>query len=508
LNHRVSLLRLYRNLSALLVLSFFLPSVSAKETTPEEAQLEEAFRRRTVDLEATYARDLLRAGAWAAQKGLRAEAKEVVATVKAFAPRAKGLKKLRRQLKKKPTTEVEAADLPKLKKSLASRLSKAKSSQAKRLFDLATQCMKLGLFTRSYDLIGEVLELDTDYKKARRILGFTLERKTKTWISNWEASMRKKHFLTKEGWIPKKWKKKWDSGLRNYKGKWVSIEEEKRIRTRNEYNPYRAETEHFSVSTNLGRQVAYEYAVLLEDFYRQFFRVFIGYYDQIAGAKLLFNRAAAKTKHKVKLFPTHKEYLTHIKAEHGNHKLLRESAGFYTSSDKRSRFYWTADLESTLDTMYHEITHQLLAETKGSSSSHNSKGNNWVVEGVAVYAETWLKEDGVWKPGKNTKQPELQRAKEGVRSFRLGEFVRIDNKEFHKEGRGMNYAISGAIAHFFMHYDDEVYKEDFVRFLSAYYAGEVKEGSLVDFIEVEGTESPAAAFARLNEQFVKYVEEL
>ena len=492
--------------TGLLLSSLFLSSAAAVPPPADEEQIEEALRRRTLSLDETYARELLRAGAWARKKGLRKEAKEVVATVRDFAPRAKGLKKLARLLKKPGEAEVDEDALPKLQKSLQSRLSKARSSQAKRLFTFAKQCMRAGLFTRSFDLIGEVLKFDPQHKKARTILGFKLDRKTKTWITAWEYGMRKKYFLTDEGWIPRKWKKKWDAGQRNYKGQWVSVAEEKRIRTRNEYNAYRVETEHFAVQTNLGRDVAYKYALLLEDFYRQFFRVFIGYYDQVAGAKLLFNRASRKEKHEVYLFPSRQEYLTHVKSERGNEKLLQESAGFYSPGD-RSRFYWSENLESTLDTMYHEITHQLLAETKATARG-SSQGNNWVVEGVAVYAETWLKEDGVWYPGKNTKQHELQRAKRGVQGFRLSDFARIDSKRFHAEGRGMNYALSGALAHFFLHYDDELYKEDFVRFLSAFYAGKVKEDSLVEFIKVEGSNGPADAFARLSEQFIEYVESL
>ena len=54
-----------------------------------------------------------------------------------------------------------------------------------------------------------------------------------------------------------------------------------------------------------------------------------------------------------------------IKAEHGNESLLRESAGFYTGAgDRCSHFYWTADQEDVLATLYHEVTHQLFAETK------------------------------------------------------------------------------------------------------------------------------------------------
>jgi hypothetical protein len=299
-------------------------------------------------------------------------------------------------------------------------------------------------------------------------------------------------------------------GLRNYKDKWVTVEEEKRIRTRNEYDPFRVETEHFEVATNLGRKEAWEYAQLLEDFYGQFFRVFIGYYDQVAGAQLLFNQATAKKKHRVYLFPTHEDYLTHVKAEHGNQKLLRESAGFYSHGERISRFFWSQNLEATFHTMYHEVTHQLLGETKETSSG-GSQGNNWVIEGIAVYAETWEKVGNEWFPGRKTGINELATAKGHLASgsgWKLSEFVRIDNDTFHKEGRGLNYAISGALAHFFMHYDDELHKEGFVRFLSAFYAGKVRDESLVEYLDLPSGLSTSEKFELVEKQFLEYMKGL
>ena len=43
-------------------------------------------------------------------------------------------------------------------------------------------------------------------------------------------------------------------------------------------------------------------------------------------------------------------------------------------------------------------------------------------------------------------------------------------------------ALAGALAHFFLHYEGGVYKEDFVRFLRKYYAGEVRPESLEEVI--------------------------
>ena len=66
--------------------------------------------------------------------------------------------------------------------------------------------------------------------------------------------------------MKKKDRKKWEKGLRSLNGNWVTIKEEKAARTRNAFNPYEVETEHFRIQTNLGRKQAFEYSRILESF--------------------------------------------------------------------------------------------------------------------------------------------------------------------------------------------------------------------------------------------------
>ena len=55
-----------------------------------------------------------------------------------------------------------------------------------------------------------------------------------------------------------------------------------------------------------------------------------------------------------------------------------------------------------------------------------------------------------------------------------------------------------------MHYNDEVYKEDFVRFLSAYYMGKISNDSLAEYIKIEG----GGGFNALEKQFKEYMATL
>ena len=483
------------------------PKPAVKKASPKDLALEKELLKATRKVETAHAKELEKIVTWAATNGLKAEAGKTVEKIAALDEEYSGLEKLRaKAAKAAPVDEGKAEDL---RKTFAKKVEDANEKNAARLFDFATKCMRVGLFTRAYDLVNAVIEADPDHKRARDILSYAWDPGAKTWISKWEASMKKDHFLTPEGWVPKKEKARWDKGLREYQGKWVPREEEERIRKRNEYNAASASTEHFEVRTNLGREKAFEFALLLEDFYRQFFRVYIGFYDQVAGAKLLFNQAKLKKKHQVLLFPSRARYEQFVRAEKGNDELLLESGGFYESGSRMSYFYWTDDLSGVLHTLYHEVTHQLFAETK--ERGGGSQGNNWIVEGIASYMESWVKVGGKWHPGANLGSNRLQTAKAFLSAnpgWSLASYARIGHDEFHRENRGLNYCLGAALSHFFMHHQDGIYKEDFVQLISAYYGGQLAEDSLGQYIAVEGASTPEEVVATLEKQFKEYMKDL
>jgi hypothetical protein len=378
---------------------------------------------------------------------------------------------------------------------------------------LAKSCAKVGLYTRCYDLVGEVLDLDPDNAEARKIRGFV--KKDGRWVSKFEAQLMKDNVLYKDkqgviqGWVPKKDVKKWDEGLRPFAGGWLPEEQEIQKRQQNEYRGWSVESEHFEVKTGVSRAAAYEWGQFLEDYYDAFFRNFLNFFDVEDGAKLLFDVKPLKKKHIVICFQDRNRYLQHVKAEHGNERILLESAGFFgpCGSIKCSHFYKTDDDESIM-TMLHECTHQLFDETK-EERSHGSQGNNWVVEGIASYIETWQKVGGKWVPGRNTNHGRLQIAKQFLAQnpgWKLSDFLAIGNKEFHEQNRGLNYCLAEALSHFLMHYDNERYREDFVRFIAIYYEGKARENSLYEHLQIPGPEAKRAEV--LEAQFKDYMSKL
>ncbi len=391
-----------------------------------------------------------------------------------------------------------------------------RKKRAELLFTLATKIGNIGLtakdgrlLLRTYDMFWEVIRLYPDHAQARKYLGFKRSR-SKTWITVWEYQMGKKYFLTEEGWFPAKRKRDYEKGLRPWQGTWIDEDKERQLRTRSNEDPYVVQGEHFQVASNLGRKKAWQLAVLLEDFYQQFIRVFFGYYDDVSAFELLFGsirrtrrgRApAASDRHHVILFPTQNDYLTYVRQECGNEPLLKDSAGFYSRYKRQSHFYWTDDLASAYSTLYHEVAHQLFAETR-KDVGRGSTGNYWVVESLAVYVETWKKAGGEWIVGAD------HRRIAGAKAFLspsctldLAGFIALDHKGFHGEGRAFHYALAGALCHFFMHYQNKRYTADFIRYVSEFYSGKATKNSLWTCLGVADKKG-------LERQFKEYLKKL
>ncbi|MEE8106626.1 MAG: hypothetical protein V3T86_13910 [Planctomycetota bacterium] len=98
----------------------------------------------------------------------------------------------------------------------------------------------------------------------------------------------------------------------------------------------------------------------------------------------------------VYLYESKKEYLSVSGTERPimRPEFLKWSAGYYSPSERVSRFYWYADLMAErriVGTFMHELTHQWLAEQNlqlpnGSQRSGAAPGY-WIIEGIANFME-------------------------------------------------------------------------------------------------------------------------
>jgi hypothetical protein len=375
-------------------------------------------------------------------------------------------------------------------KDIADKLRKAGEAPSTKLLDLAKKLYDAHQSIRCVEALSEALDANADHPNAEKIRGFEQidDGGKKIWVSHYEADLRKNHVLITaadgkpECWIQKKDKASWDKGLRpTWDGHWIPEKEERDRVKEHDMNWYVVESEHFAVKTPISRADAYEFGQLLEDYYKEYFKAFIAFFDDDKGLDYLLNRAPLKEKYRVFYYPDKHSYDLHVDNYHHGSKLLHESAGFFSAETvdcyPASHFYKTERKKDVLATTYHEVTHQLFSQTRKDESAR-SKNNNWVVEGVACYVETWGKDSkNNWVPGFDLNNGYLREAKAFLAEhpdWKLGELLATDHDTFHADGvRSRNYALSCALVYFLMHADGGQRREECVRFISDYYAGNV-----------------------------------
>jgi hypothetical protein len=511
----------FAQVSAILLGASLLAGIAvASDDKKRDLKEEEQLRKDSSKVEETHSKELEPIVKFCVEKKLKKQALELVGTIEKITPEWKKLPDLKKAAEGASDGGSDA-DV----KDFEKKLDYAQKHYATLLMDLAKKCASRQLFTRAYDLIQAVLEANPNHEQARKILGYT--RISNEWRNRYEkAQLEGGMVLWKDksgvcqGWVAKKdVASHWEKGERPFANGWIQEKDEFDKRQMNFERAWVVESEHFEVHTQVSRAAAYEFGQLLEEYYKVFFRTFFAFFesDSQKGLELLFNVTPLKHKHVVLFFPSRAKYLNHIKAEHGNNKLALDSAGVYIPGDSKcsraSHFYagTAEDAGEVLDTTYHEVTHQLFDETKDRGSS-SSTGNNWVVEGIASYIETWGRDArGKLVLGVRKNHGRLRMAKEYLAAnpdWKLSDFLAIGYDDFHKEpGRGLNYCISEAICHFLMHYDEERYKEDFVRFIAQYYAGKAKEDSLYDALVMEGVAKDKRVSV-LEKQFKDYLAQL
>jgi hypothetical protein len=493
--------------TAVLALGFGL--AQASPPTKHDDKLEKKLK----DLRAAYADKLDPIIELCVTKNQKTRALELLETAERLGPTKK-----REALRAKVEAASDSPPQEKDTKEIAQKLKSAGDPHANKLLEVAGECFKLHQVSKALDLVHEAVGVSPDNKRARGLAGFEeieVEKK-KTWVTHWEAAQRKAGFVPfvnkdgkGEGWIPAKDKANWDAGKRFFDGRWVSEEEEAKERRSHDSHWFEVESEHFLIKTPTSRADAWELAQLLEEFQSAFFKTFIAFYGVDKGVELVFNVEPLKKKHLVMFYPDKKAYDLHVKTHHEGTQLLYDSAGFYSADygcEPGSHFYLTERTQDVLETTYHEVTHQLFAETCSErGASVRSKGNNWVVEGIATYIETWAKDSrGEWVPGKNTghfRMKDAQRVLAKTADWKLAPFLAIDHDAFHKGGaRSENYSLSCAMAYFLMHGQDGRYHDDFVKFIAAYYDGKVTEKSLFEALGVDE--------ATLEKQFKEFMSKL
>lgn len=444
-----------------------------------------------------------------AQK-LTLEAEEIRDLAKPLNPNVVQGKNLPRQVQ----LEIPKT-LPDVERKWRQELRTLQTEYAKDLFNRAKIAKDTGRISLAYDLVREVARHDPDHKFARRLLGYV--RYQDEWVTFHEKKMlEQKYVLTEKfGWLKADQVERYNNGERFYNNKWISAAKEAELR-RNFKQAWVIKTDHYEIRTNHSLEMGVELGRHLEDFYRIFFQTFAGFLNKPSELSKLFSdgttsEGTAAKKFVVHYYRTKDEYVQTLKGVTSLGTLIEGTSGLYLSGNRRTpgqsiaHFFHNTEAtqEERLATMFHEATHQLFSEAYTSNTDVGVNSDFWVIEAIACYMESFQCSEDTFSLG-NPQYIRFQNAQYRVVEYYrpLQELCQLGQKAFQADPNiSKNYSQGSGLAHFFMHYEDGVYRDAFIAYLSDIYSDIQKVRTSPRSLE-QLTEVP---FEKLDQQYRDYI---
>ncbi|MCA9031666.1 MAG: hypothetical protein KDA66_12710 [Planctomycetaceae bacterium] len=368
-------------------------------------------------------------------------------------------------------------DLPDVERQWRVKLRKVETDYAAVLYKLSRDALNLGHVSFSFELIREVAFHDPDHKFARRLLGF--KQVGDDWTTPFAATMEARgyEYHKKFGWLPKAHVDRYEKGERLYAGNWISIEREESIRS--DFNHgWEIQTEHFHVKTNHSLEVGVQIGEELESFHKYFVREFAAFFNSPAQMKRLFDQGEAGTgigkRFTVYYFRNKQDFVKHLIREQPN---IAITNGLYLPNKRVACFFHNpGQEEANLETMYHEVTHQLLSESNSKTYDVGVKSHFWLVEGLPCYIESYRVEEDVVHIG-DPLHPRFYWARERLvkdnEFYDFASFTSLGMQQFQHAGDVATlqkyYAQAASMTHFFLNYQDGVYRDALLTHLSDIY---------------------------------------
>ncbi len=407
-----------------------------------------------------------------------------------------------------PLVQPEPAAPVTDEQSWQAQLRASRKQSAGELYTLARAALRAGFPSLAFSLIGDVVRLDPDHKFARGVLGYQLffepERREEAgyageWISPFEKQMRSgrtpqiRH--PQFGWIPAASVNRYEQGLRPWKGDWISAEREAEFR-RDFRNAWEIPSEHFLVKTNVSLEAGLELSAKLETFHNWLQQNFAAFFDTPQSLQERFEKAlrtssARRSKPlEVHYYASREEYQKRVQ---GKVPPGLETNGLYWQPERTCYFYLKPQ-GPDVSTLFHEATHQILdvhttdarrvaARTLALKRRQQpqdwiicERANFWLIEGIACYFESFeIDEAGnisVGDPGCVRFDTARQRMLDPAFHFYLParEFFALGRDKFQSHPQlSPLYTQSSGFAHFLMHYQDGLYRDDLIELLAAIY---------------------------------------
>lgn len=375
---------------------------------------------------------------------------------------------------------------------------------ARNLYLLSRRVLNDGNPHAAWRLIHEVLWYDSDYGRARTLLGY--EQYGNEWVTPFAAKKMRDRFVwhDKFGWLPALHVERYEKGERFYRNRWHNAQKEAQMR-RQWVHAWEIETDHYLLKTNVSLEEGVVLAKKLEVFHEWFQRAFPAFFNTPEQLKLLFGAANRRRRVKRSPFVVHyyrnkEEYVRRLIQKNPQ---IAITNGIYTPDERTSHFYVdpNSDIEATV---YHEATHQILYELNPKPRRIAVNEHFWILEGFACYIESFRPlADGV-----SIGNPDYVRfffAQHNL--IEDGFFVPLDrfaglSKNAYQTPMHISerYSQASGLVHFYMHYEDGLYRDAMIDHLAALYrpiAPGFRIGGMDQFTGVP--------YSKLSQQYREYI---
>lgn len=404
-------------------------------------------------------------------------------------------------------------NLPPLELQWRARQRKLEHDHALTLYKLSRDALHQGHVSFAFQLMREVAFHDPDHKFARSALGFV--RLGDEWTTPYSATMTRKGNVDHPtfGWLPKAHVPRYEQGERNVQGKWISAEREAAIRSDFRY-AWEIPTEHFFIKTNHSLEQGVQIGRELEEFHKFFVREYAAFFNTPQQMQRLFDKgeAASSTpgkRYTVYYFRNKDDFVKHLISDQPN---IAITNGLYLPRNRIAYFYHQDQGdEANSETMFHEVTHQLLGESSSRTIDAGANANFWVVEGIACYMESYRRngkhvETGM--PG----HPRFYWARERLITeqeyYSFPSFTALGMQQFQGAGDVATlqkyYAQAATMCHFFLNYREGLYRDAFLTYLAQVYS----PSDRVRLATKPLDELTEVGFPTLEQQYREYVATL
>lgn len=369
-------------------------------------------------------------------------------------------------------------DLPMEERAWQTQLRFLENDYANDVYALSRNALKGGFPGFAYQLVREVAWHNPDHANARKLLGYV--RQGTEWMTPFAAQMVAKRFEWHDqfGWLPKTHVERYKKGERFANGRWVSIAKEAELRSDFKH-AWEVKTDHYIVKTNHSLEKGVELALALEGFYEFFREIFVGYFTTPEQLQKLFVDSAASNRLPVQQYTVH-YYKTRQEYNDRLRKYIPQierTNGLYLTDERIAHFFNDPDRDDKA-TLFHEATHQQFYESGPPRRDVAFGAHFWLIEGIACYMESLV----LTVDGASVGDPDFVRFN-NARKWLLvenhylpfAEFTQMGMREFQAHPKlAANYSQAAGLAHFFMHYEDGLYRETLVQHLTELYSTNLK----------------------------------